>query len=82
MIVLSRRSLFLSLIYPVKQKVSQPFFVNFIDEKGFKSIVEISNTNNLKKKMDAISEIERILGVKLSTKLYGDLYDANQKNTY
>jgi hypothetical protein len=32
--------------------------------------------------MDAISEIEKILGVKLSTKLYGDLYDANQKNTY
>lgn len=32
--------------------------------------------------MDAISELEKILGVKLSTKLYGDLYDANQKNTY
>ena len=32
--------------------------------------------------MDSISELEKILGVKLSTKLYGDLYDANQKNTY
>jgi hypothetical protein len=32
--------------------------------------------------MDAISKLEKILGVKLSTKLYGDLYDANQKNTY
>ena len=32
--------------------------------------------------MEVIKKIEDILGVKLSIKEYGDLYDPNQKNAY
>lgn len=32
--------------------------------------------------MKALQEIEKLLGIKLEQKLYGDSYDRNQKNTY
>ncbi len=32
--------------------------------------------------MEALQKIEKILGIKLEKKLYGDSYDRNQKNTY
>ncbi len=32
--------------------------------------------------MEVIQKLEKILGVKLEEKLFGDLYDPNQKNTY